>query len=379
MIDALAALVAPLGRLTDAQLLTGGQFATTYRVTLDDDTRVVVKTAPVATDGLLTYEHDLLRAEALVYGLAADRPALRMPQVLLTDFSRTVLPGDALVVSHLPGVPLVDAGFGPSSDPRTARAERGTGEVLAALHTLTGPAYGYPCGRREESWAASFTGMVDELLDDAARWAVPVPDAEVRAALARHASVLADVTGPALVHTDLWAGNLFVDPETGELLGVIDPERAVWGDPLMDLVGIDPMGRDPGTTARARRVRAARRRQPVRPDAPRPVPDAAVPGDDHRDRAATVRGRLGGAAPRRRHGQPAPSARGAGLTGPDRRVRARDGARRSPRTSAAPGPAPTGAPRTGSRRPPRPSPRRSTTPHRRAAPRPGAAHPRRRR
>ena len=248
MIDALTTLVAPLGTLTDVELLTGGQFATTYRVTLTDGTRVVVKTAPTRSDQLLTYERDLLRAEAQVYGLAADRPDLLMPRVLLTDFSRTLLPGDALVVSHLPGVPLVDAGFGPSSsDPRTARAERETGAVLAALHGLVGPAYGYPCGRQEPTWTASFTGMIDELLADAEHWSVPVPADEVRAVMDRHAAVLADVTVPALVHTDLWAGNVFVEPLTGELVGVIDPERAFWGDPLADLVGVDPMGREPGT------------------------------------------------------------------------------------------------------------------------------------
>ncbi|WP_315096048.1 aminoglycoside phosphotransferase family protein [uncultured Cellulomonas sp.] len=250
MNDALNSLVAPLGRLAEVELLTGGQFATTYRVTLADGERVVVKTAPVGTDGLLTYEHDLLRAEALVYGLAAELPALLMPRVLLTDFSRSLLPSDALVVSHLPGVPLVDAGFGPaSSDPRTARAERGTGAVLAALHAIEGSAFGYPCGRQEATWAESFTGMVDELLEDAARWSVPVPVDEVRSALARHAHVLGDVPRSALVHTDLWAGNVFVDPGTGAVVGVIDPERAFWGDPLADLVGVDPMGREPGTPA----------------------------------------------------------------------------------------------------------------------------------
>jgi aminoglycoside phosphotransferase (APT) family kinase protein len=51
------------------------------------------------------------------------------------------------------------------------------------------------------------------------------------------------------VHTDLWAGNVFVEESTGEVVGVIDPERAFWGDPLADLVGIDPMGREPGTPA----------------------------------------------------------------------------------------------------------------------------------
>ena len=145
MIDALTSLVAPLGVLADAELLTGGQFATTYRVTLADGTRVVVKTAPTGTDQLLAYEHDLLRAEALVYGLAASGPRCGCRQVLLTDFSRTVLPSDALVVSHLPGVPLVDAGFGPARRTRGPRAPSAeTGAVLAALHAIDRPGVRVP-------------------------------------------------------------------------------------------------------------------------------------------------------------------------------------------------------------------------------------------
>jgi fructosamine-3-kinase len=49
------------------------------------------------------------------------------------------------------------------------------------------------------------------------------------------------------VHSDLWAGNVFVDPATGRVVVIIDPERAFWGDPLADLVGVDPMSRAVGT------------------------------------------------------------------------------------------------------------------------------------
>src|SRR5690606_15886168 len=48
-LDAVAALGAPLGALVEAVRLEGGYFATSYRVTLDDGTRVVVKTAPTDT------------------------------------------------------------------------------------------------------------------------------------------------------------------------------------------------------------------------------------------------------------------------------------------------------------------------------------------
>jgi aminoglycoside phosphotransferase (APT) family kinase protein len=241
--DALATVVAPLGRLVGAEQLTGGMFATTYRVTLEDGRRVVVKTAPTETHKLLTYERDLLRTEALVYGLADGRPELLMPTVLLTDYTRTVLPSDVLVVSHLPGTPMLDAGMA-GDEARSRRLEADLGAYLARQHGITGPRFGYPnaeAGLQADTWPEAFGLVVEALLADAERWGTALPAAEIRSALTRHAGALAEVTTPVLVHTDLWPGNLFVDPASGELVGVIDTERALWGDPLFDLVGADPM------------------------------------------------------------------------------------------------------------------------------------------
>ena len=48
------------------------------------------------------------------------------------------------------------------------------------------------------------------------------------------APALDDVRVPQLVHWDLWDGNIFVEPKTGQITGIIDFERALWGDPLME-------------------------------------------------------------------------------------------------------------------------------------------------
>ncbi len=243
-LDALTALVAPLGALVDAVRLEGGYFATSYRVTLDDGTRVVVKTAPTDTSRLMTYEKDLIRTEALVYGLAAEHPALRMPRVLHTDFTRTVLPSDVVVASWLDGVPQSDAGFGSfADDERAARARRDLGSLIGRLATVTGTVFGYPQSPalQAATWREAFTAIVEALLADAATWDLDVCADRVRAALDAHGHRLDEVVVPSVVHCDLWPGNLFVDPATGEIVGVIDPERAMWGDPLVDLVGADPM------------------------------------------------------------------------------------------------------------------------------------------
>ncbi len=247
--DALPRVLAPLGAVVGLERLTGGMFATTFRATLEGGTRVVVKTAPTATDRLLTYEHDLLRTEALVYGLAAGRPDLLMPRVLLTDFSRTRVPSDVVVASHLEGVPLVDVEQGADRpDELRARVLPQLGALMARLHTVTGDRFGYPdasTGLTAPTWPEAFERMVGALLRDAERWGTDLPADEVRGALQRHRGALAEVTRPALVHTDLWSGNLFVDPGPLTLTGVIDPERAVWGDPLLELAGADQMGLGP--------------------------------------------------------------------------------------------------------------------------------------
>lgn len=238
-----------VGELVGATCLTGGFFATTYRAELADGRVVVVKTAPADGSRLLTYEADLVRAEARVYALGADRPDLLLPTLVATDFSRTTFPGDVVVASWLPGTPWDRAGFGGvHDDPRAARAQRELGAVMARFHRVTGPRFGYLVDSSPitgDTWPRAFGRMVDALLDDAARWRVDVPHGPVRAAVAAHQEALAEVTTPVLVHHDLWPGNLFVDPGTGELLGVIDPERGLWGDPLLDLLGADQAGTDP--------------------------------------------------------------------------------------------------------------------------------------
>ncbi|RMI12707.1 phosphotransferase family protein [Cellulomonas triticagri] len=240
-LDTLTRLVAPLGVLVDAARLEGGSFATTYRVTLADGRRVVVKTAPPASGTLFTSEHDPVRTEAMVYGLGATRPELLMPRLLHTDLTRAVAPGDVVVAAFLDGVPWTVAGLEDGA-PRTARARADLGALLPRFGTVTGAVFGYPQqpALQAPTWRGAFTAIVTAVLADAERCGADVPADRVRAALAAHGAALDEVTVPRLVHTDLWPGNLFVDPGTGALTGVIDPERALWGDPLLELVGADP-------------------------------------------------------------------------------------------------------------------------------------------
>ncbi|MEV6846692.1 phosphotransferase [Actinoplanes sp. NPDC051411] len=293
--------------VVDAAELSGGGFAAVWRATLPDGRQVVVKVGPPPTARLLSYERGLLRREAEYFRLVADRAPV--PSVLAAS-------DDWIVTTLLPGRPLT------SADSPRARSQLGA--VVASVHRVTGPHFGYvsdpavppgprshpesapaapprprshpepaptapprprshpesapaapprprshpepaptapprprshpesapaaPPGPRSHrapaseaageracgpDWPTAFVAMVAALRADAAAWGVPLPPLD--GVVERHASVLAEVTRPALLHFDLWDGNVLAGP-SGELTGLVDGERYLYGDPLLDLV-----------------------------------------------------------------------------------------------------------------------------------------------
>ncbi|MBG0817673.1 aminoglycoside phosphotransferase family protein [Planomonospora sp. ID82291] len=230
-LDALLRRSLGAGVASSAELSDGFANAV-WRLTLDDDREVVLKLSPPPELEQLRYERNLLRAEAMVYRTGV----LPGPELLHAGFDDPVLGGDHLVLSALDGTAWNRAGHLPA-EPLWHQV----GAHLARLHTVTGETYGYPhAGLTGPTWRAAFLAMVGAVLEDAGRYAVPlpVPAAAVAAAVEAAAEALEEVTTPRLVHFDVWPGNVFVSPEGGDprVQAIIDHERAFWGDPLADFV-----------------------------------------------------------------------------------------------------------------------------------------------
>ncbi|MGW3568910.1 phosphotransferase family protein [Streptomyces sp. NPDC000941] len=228
--------------------LSGGTYNTVLRVDLDDHRQWVVKIPPPPDTPRLGYEHELLRGEVLFYTSAATAADIPVPEVVHSELDPHAVGGPCLISTLRPGTPWHEiSGTIPDGERRRLREE--LGRLVARLHTVTGTGFGYPAepfGPPAASWRQAFTGIMDGVLDDAERYraSLPVPVARVRGLFAAVAGVLDDVVTPALVHFDLWEGNLLLDGEAGArtLSGVIDGERMFWGDPVADFVSLALLG-----------------------------------------------------------------------------------------------------------------------------------------
>ncbi|MEU1619009.1 aminoglycoside phosphotransferase family protein [Streptomyces sp. NPDC005722] len=242
----LAALLresAGLGCSVEAEL-TDGWFNAAYRVRLDDGRPAVVKIAPPPDADVLRYERGIMATEVMAHRRIAALGDVPLPELLHAA-------PDFMALSVLPGTAWDKAADRIPAD-RQAALRRELGRIVARLHTLAPEdgRYGYPApeaGLSAADWPTAFAAMVDAMLEEAARRGIPlgVAPGEVRALVAEGADVLAEVTEPRLVHFDLWPGNVFVADDGSAVTGLIDHERAFWGDPVAELVSL-ALGGDTG-------------------------------------------------------------------------------------------------------------------------------------
>jgi fructosamine-3-kinase len=185
--------------------------------------------------------HTLIRAKT-------DSP---VAEVVGYDFSRARIDRDYILLAALPGTPLSDVpGL---TRGQFALALQQVGQHLRALHTLTAPdclgiaAHGslgeHQPMAAQPTWAAAFRLMWHKLLDDVvACGAYSAEDGQwMRDLFEHHAAHFAHPVTPRLLHMDVWSQNILID-ERGNVTGLVDFDRALWGDVEIEFAVLDYCG-----------------------------------------------------------------------------------------------------------------------------------------
>ncbi len=230
-------------RLEACEELAEGTFNSAYRLRMADGADLVLKVAPDPAAPVMGYEHGMMRTEELFYRTA--HGGVPVPEVVHASYDRSAVGSDLLLMTWRPGRTLYSLRAEHGSD-RWNRLRSELGGTVAALHRTTGPGFGYPQAGLAADWRTAFLGMLDSVLADARRFEAPLPVPADRIAELLHgrAGLLDGVGTPALVHYDLWPGNILVE-DTGRgprISALVDGERAFWGDPLAEAVSLALFG-----------------------------------------------------------------------------------------------------------------------------------------
>lgn len=228
--------------------LKDGWFNAAYNIRLADGREVILKIAPPKGADILQYEKNIMATEVASMRLVRQKPAIPVPEIFFFDDAHDLCDSDYFFMEKIAGDNLehVIASLSPETQ---ASIEQHIGEIIREINSFTGTYFGYDGNPdlRADTWRAAFIAIVESVLEDNIRKNV-VYDYdydEIRAAVLKHAPALEEATTPHLVHWDAWNPNFFV--KDGSVVGIIDFERALWADPLME-AQFRPLSFGPGVT-----------------------------------------------------------------------------------------------------------------------------------
>jgi aminoglycoside phosphotransferase (APT) family kinase protein len=227
----------PEAGLLGLEQFRGGTHNLVYRLSVPGQLPLILRVAPPAEAPLAWDERDLMRREATIRPYFAPLASL-MPQPVFVDFSHEVIDRDYMLQTFIEGHRWEDAAD--QLAPGEALALwRQFGAILRQIHAVRGEHFGDPApGQSFETWSAAIEHRL-------ARVAVRLHEAgleeeklvQTALEIVRARRILLDeVTTPRLLHGDLWLFNLLVreTAEGARIVGVLDADRAWWGDPQAD-------------------------------------------------------------------------------------------------------------------------------------------------
>ncbi|MBQ9119918.1 MAG: aminoglycoside phosphotransferase family protein [Lachnospiraceae bacterium] len=221
--------------IRDCQELTEGMCNVAYRITFTDGSNTILKIAAADTSGYMTNEIHLMSAEVKAMELAEKALPGMIAQVYEHDASKTLCSGEYFFMQVLEGENFF-LKSGSMSEEEKSEINKQIGRLVRRLATISGEYFGL-LGDEEHRFRTQYEFLrylLSNVTMDADRKEVEyfTTGAELLALLERDKHIFDEVTVPAFVHYDMWEGNVFIKGQ--KVTGIIDWERALFGEPLME-------------------------------------------------------------------------------------------------------------------------------------------------
>lgn len=222
--------------MKDYKELTEGYYNVAYEVELSDRSKVILKVAPPMDVRIMTYEKNIMSSEVQAMRMVEQDGHIPIPQIYGYDDSCTICKSPYFFMEKLKGRSL-DTIRDSLSQQQIENIYSEAGKIIRFVNDIPCPCFGYP-GQTEyqgTEWYPVFGKMLKAGLEDAKQGNVDLKISidELQDYLERDKIIFDEVKNPRLVHWDCWDGNIFV--ENGKLTGIIDWERCLWADPLMEV------------------------------------------------------------------------------------------------------------------------------------------------
>lgn len=224
-----------LGSIAKIEQLKGGNFNALYKVKTESGKQYALKIAPKANVPVLTYEQNLIKSEVTFSQLLSQVQRVKFPEIFGFNWEEDY-PYKYLIMEFLEGEILSNIKL-PKSEYDEVMFDLGA--AMAEFHTITSTqGFGYPQNGLKPTWQEAYFSMIQNVLKDGEKKKVKVPYlSRIINIMEENADVLLTVKTPSLLHFDLWAGNIMI--KKGKLYGLIDCERAIFGDIMGDFISLD--------------------------------------------------------------------------------------------------------------------------------------------
>jgi Ser/Thr protein kinase RdoA (MazF antagonist) len=205
---------------------------------------LVLRISPPDDAGFLFYERRMMAQEPHLHALLRAQTSVPVAEILAFDDSRDLVDRDYLLMERLPGMPLTEATL---TKAQVDGVLEQVGMCLAQMHALVADRYGYLGSHRpmqpQPTWSEAFVVMWNKLLDDVVACGGYAPEEAdaMRRLLDVYRPHLEHDAPASLLHMDVWSQNILVDG-TGHVTGLVDLDRALWGDPEIEFAVLDYCG-----------------------------------------------------------------------------------------------------------------------------------------